>query len=366
MIKFLNDNLPKYIEDFKAKKKHEDIRFYVRDILTKTHKTIWKSMDKNIVLLVPKYTMFGRFLIDVSDPSDIKMVCNDIFPVLDGTAEFHEKKINQKDLEKVMHLYDGNLVRLYYINEEWRFATCNTMDAKNTFYRTNKNKDIKKISTTFYEMFIHFFTPNGPDEPKFDLKKFARNKTHMFLFKSDMIFNMYEIKETEMIYMGSLNNDKEGCFIPNKIMDKSTLVKTGTIYYDNKNNIHMAARTIDYVNRSRILRNVPNVDYIVLRNLHNEQCFKGSFPSWSNRFDHIKNKRLKKISKNIYKWYKRTHSVNYKLNSRDLSNTMFILISNKVHEFYLLTKKQVTENIVYEILICMDPCVLSTLLRIWI
>ena len=246
MIKYLNNNLKSFITNSKKSYSHNNM--YVRDLLDYTHKTSW-DYGSDIIMISPKTVLFNRLILDVSDSEDVRIVCNDLPNVTDFSKKFYNNQIITADLKEVTDLYDGHLIRMYWVNKEWTFATCNTRDSRYSSYKTNKNEKVQKVYKYFYEIIKPFL------KTKIDIKKFDKSKTHMFILISKDIYNIYENDEDSMIHWCSFDNKVESNA---QFKEIKGLKKTGTMYkYNDK---YVIIRTLDYIKRANILKNIPNVN----------------------------------------------------------------------------------------------------------
>jgi len=331
MIRYLNKNLSKHILNDKDNKK-----YCLKRLLLSTHKVVWDGKDGKLVMIIPHNKLFGRLILDISNPQDIKIVCNDYRP------SYEKYSINKDCIkEHVRNLYDGNYIRMYYVKDEWHFATCNVINAKKAVYKTNKNSSIITSSESFYALTIKFF-----ENKKYDFTKFDKSKTHLFLLNSTLIFNTYKVDESALYLLGSFSNKEEYKFKKIEKNYKLNIVGTAVKLVDGKQ-IILRNEYYEYI--KQLCHNFPNVYYIILVNLTREEEFKKVFPYWYKKFKEVK-KTIHSYTVRLLKLYR----TGVKSNKKVFDQIML----TRIHELYLL-KKYINYTDVFNIIIHYPPSFLS-------
>jgi hypothetical protein len=346
----------------------------IRNSLKKNTTVIWDKSCQDRYMVIPNNKLFGREIYNLEDSK--KSICKDISSSF--LVEYNNNN-NFKDIDYsksiVLKIFNGTFIKMYYWKNKWNYSTGKSIYCKNSVWKTDKTySGCKKINNkNFFDIFkncLNNISDNLLEEYE---KQLSKKETHIFLLYSpdcintvpfskfevcDHILSISHIDKNKITFLNSIyemeNPNKElvDNFYNNEEKFSSLLImgKDKNIIFKNKN----------YEIKSKLISNIPSLDYIILKNINNKKIFLKHFPFWEKCFKDIENK-INSLSFSIMKIYTEI----FKKKNKKVYNHKYSGISNIIHESFLENKNILNkENVIYIIKNKVSTGVLAKLMNI--
>lgn len=291
------------------------------------------------------------------------------------TSENKSNIIQNETLNsRIEYCEDGTIVRLYYYNNNWHTATTRCMNAKESYWSSNK---------TFDEMFWDIFN-------KENVSLLDTAYTYIFIIlHSDNRIVVRHLKNC-LIYIQSINNqtleeDYKNIFYNTELFKNGVVKRPKMIPYMNvyeiQNYFHPIKRGIiikffdsnlhswnvykydfvQYRDVKDIRGNIPHIRMRYLELLNNTEkllLLEKFYPESHLMFEIIKNS-LYKLTRYIHKMYVDSH-IKHTIHVTD--EDMYYRTLRQLHAQYKTTNKPITYDDVHQKLVKLDKNVLKKFL----
>lgn len=303
-----------------------------------------------------------------------KIICannNTMFTLKSNTeVEFLLNKCTMENKKtRLEYCEDGTIIRLYNYNDEWFTATNKCIDAKDSFWCSNKSFD-----NLFWEVFDSNL-----------LNELDKNYTYIFILLHKENRIVVRHTQNKLVYLNRIDNetlteDYTNIFYDIKDIKRSQIIKNldqllmhhpfkrGFIVkvYDDQNNNWYAYRYDfpEYTYIKSIRGNVPQIRYRYLELLKHPEMllnFEKLYNENMFMFQMIKNS-LGKLCKNIHKLYIESH---VKHVTKVDESHLYYQTLRQLHAYYKTQNKMITFDVVKEKINSMEKHILRKLLG-WI
>lgn len=275
---------------------------------------------------------------------------------------------------RIEYCEDGTIIRLYYYNDNWNTATTRCINAKDSYWTSNK---------TFDSMFWEIFD-------KTNLSLLDKDCTYIFILLHSENRIVVKHMRNCLIYIQSINNstlqeDYKNIFYDTPLFKNGLVKRPKMIPYMNlyeiQNFFHPSKRGVivkffnttlqtwdvykydfsQYKHVKEIRGNVPHIRMRYLQLLNNTEellLLEKFYPESHLMFEIIKNS-LYKLTRHIHKMYVDSH---IKHTIQVTEEDMYYRTLRQLHAQYKTTNKPITYDDVHQKLINLDKNVLKKFL----
>lgn len=282
-----------------------------------------------------------------------------------------DSQVNQIEDLKYMHkkfrmeyCEDGTVIRLYNYNNTWFTATTKCIDARKSYWSSNK---------TFSDMFWEIF-----NQSNYDIESLDKNNTYLFILIHKENRIVVNHKYNNLIYIGCINNDTKQedftnyfynedprrCIRRTKNIDTSSVINYPLDYYYLSDKRGIIIKFLDTSNNSwklyqydfnnytqikEVRGNVPliRMRYLELLNQPEKlEILESNYPEHRMTFTMIKNcmNNLYKEAHNLYYKSHIKHSIKVE-ESHKLYRTLKQLHGQYKKQGTIITLEEVTKKI---------------------
>jgi hypothetical protein len=267
---------------------------------------------------------------------------------------------------RVEYCEDGTIIRLYHYNGKWNTATTKCIDARDSFWSSNK---------TFDEMFWELFDMEL-------LEKLNKNSTYIFVLLHPENNIVVRHKYAKLVYLLSINTenlieDYRNVFYGNKKFKRPYVIsdvnvnlynpyKRGIIYkvynYNDKSWVTYKLDFEQYKMVKNIRGNVPDIAMRMLELLKDPdqlRLLELYYPEYAYIFGVYK-MWLSKLINDVYKCYVESH---IKHNVQVSDDHKFFQTLRQLHGQYKKTQKAINRYDVQDKIFNLDKRVIMNLLK---
>jgi hypothetical protein len=247
---------------------------------------------------------------------------------------------------KIERSIDGTQIRLYYYNNEWRYATTRCIDAKKarwfsslSFYDLFKdadNIDYEKLNKNYCYSFV-LCHPKNRIVVKYDYPYIIHVMTRDMITLKEIDVNI-DIKKPEIFYFKSFDE------LINDAKNTDNL-EEGYMLCD-KNYNRMKIKNNSYKKIKKLRGNTNNLfyHYLQLKYENTLDLFLSFYPEYKNKFN-LFDLDIRNLAKEIHKIYMNKHVFGNPYIPKYMKNFIY-----KLHGKYLSTKKITTIDIILNVI----------------
>lgn len=322
---------------------YDDPRPLLQKTLLKSNcKTKW-SRENSLFMIIDLNKKFGRKIYEYYRKDGkfyVDLICDD-FPSC--TTEVMSSEDPDDNL---IPIFEGaHIIRCYYV-DSWEFATENSIDARQSVYKNDKNM-MKKNKKNFHELFHEFFVNTyGIEFSELELDK---KSTYIFYIMGSQISKQTFIKENIVIEVGKIT---DGTY------NISDCIKT--LPYSCNRYINLDSCKILQIECPSDLFVNPSYEICARLAVKNDKTdlFDECFPNIDNNT--VFNKCIKKLERSA-NYYERLYKKMF-IRKKNISRTRFdFLILSIIHGDYIKTGSAVTYKSIFNLFQTLDDNIFCSL-----